>query len=218
VTTPGHASQVWRNKGIPLQQPTSWLERELPQKHKLIHEIQTLLLDKLAIRIDSAETDLFHSGVLDSSAQVHLMLHLEKHFGVCLPMDSLEIDSFSSVAKIAELVADTIRIQTSLADPVHLNGSNSSQRNDLAGEIRELFLDKLSIRVESADVNLFQTGIFDSMTLVQFIFYLEEHFGIHLQMEDIDVDTFQSVATISELVGNHAEYQRERVHASGAGK
>jgi acyl carrier protein len=197
-----------------LRPPTSLIDRELSEA-ALIHEIRKLLLDKLAIRVESAEMDLFHSGVLDSSAQVHLMLHLEKHFGVYLPMDSLEIDSFSSLAKIAELVANTIRVQKSLAARIHANGSNGSQRNNLIDEIRELFLEKLSIRVESADVNLFQTGIFDSMTLVQFIFHMEEHFGIHLQMEDIDVALFQSVAAIAELVGNHPEYECEQVHASG---
>ena len=103
--------------------PISLIDRE-PSEAELVNEIRKLLLDKLAIRVESAEMDLFHSGVLDSSAQVHLMLHLEKHFGVCLPMDSLESDSFASVAKIADLVANTIRIQKSLAARIHANGSN----------------------------------------------------------------------------------------------
>ena len=66
-------------------------------------------------------------------------------------------------------------------------------------EIKALFEDTLSVQVE-AETNLFETGLLDSMTLVQFILNLEEKFAFHLPMEDIDVESFRSASKIAELV------------------
>jgi acyl carrier protein len=70
----------------------------------------------------------------------------------------------------------------------------------LLGEIRALFLDRLDIRIESPDADLFQTGVFDSMTLVEFILALEEHFGLRFPMEELELDSVLSVVRIAQLV------------------
>ena len=70
----------------------------------LAHEIQGLFQDKLAIRIDGARTDLFAAGVLDSMSLVQLILELEQHFGLTLPLGDLGIESFRSLEDIANLI------------------------------------------------------------------------------------------------------------------
>lgn len=86
--------------------PTSFsIGSGIPPQPELIREIQGFLLERLSIQVDSEDTDLLETGVLDSVAQVNLLIHLEEHFRLHLPMENLEIDSFRSVAKIAELVA-----------------------------------------------------------------------------------------------------------------
>ena len=86
--------------------PTSFsIGSGIPPQPELIREIQRFLLERLSIQVDSEDTDLLETGVLDSVAQVNLLIHLEEHFRLHLPMENLEIDSFRSVAKIAELVA-----------------------------------------------------------------------------------------------------------------
>jgi D-alanine--poly(phosphoribitol) ligase subunit 2 len=81
----------------------------------------------------------------------------------------------------------------------YLKGSQVNERSNLIREIKALFEDTLSVQVE-AETNLFETGLLDSMTLVQFILNLEEKFAFHLPMEDIDVESFRSASKIAELV------------------
>jgi acyl carrier protein len=70
----------------------------------------------------------------------------------------------------------------------------------LGPEIREVLLRKLSVRVESDELDLFRAGILDSMGLVQFIFALEEHFQLRLPLEEIDTGHFVSVAKVAEFI------------------
>ena len=202
-----------QNTEFPLCPSTSLIEYEISGQQTLIREIQSLLLEKLSIRVESAETDLLQTNTLDSVVQVHLLLHLEKHFGVRLPMEDLEVDSFLSVANIAQLVAKSLRVpasgQTSTAEVSPGNhtigfaspsGAERLEQDRLILEIQALLLDKLSIRVEGVETDLYQSGVFDSMTLVQFILQMEEHFGFHLPMEDLEPESFRSVVKIAELI------------------
>ncbi len=63
------------------------------------------LLEKhVKVSVPSSETDLFESGVLDSLAFVDLLLGLEQEFGIKTAIDELDIDTFRSIARIAEFV------------------------------------------------------------------------------------------------------------------
>jgi acyl carrier protein len=204
------------NRGFPLQPFTSLIDSDLSGQQKLIGEIQLLLLDKLSIRVESTDMDLLEAGVLDSVAQVQLLLHLEKHFDLHLPMEELEVDSFRSVTTVAELVADRVRaraVRTAAADSP--TATELTQNHSLILELQALFLDKLSIQVEP-EKDLFATGVFDSMALVQFILLLEDHFGIHVPLEDLEIDSFRSVAKIAELVANRKWKASEPKGLNGA--
>jgi acyl carrier protein len=72
-------------------------------------------------------------------------------------------------------------------------------------EIQRLFLQTLSVRVDAVEADLLQTGILDSMTLVQLIASLEERFGLQLPMEDLELESFRSLSTIAQLIVNHKE-------------
>ena len=182
---------------MPSPLKTTLVGSDVFEQEQLRREIQALLLDKLSIRVESAEMDLLHTGVLDSVAHVQLLLQLEKHFGLHLPMEALEVDSFLSVANMAELVASSKRAQPGQPG---FSETKTSGREDLTGAIRNLLQDKLAVRVDDAEMDLFRTGIFDSMTLVQFILYVEERFDIRLPMEDLDIDSFHSVGKIADLI------------------
>jgi acyl carrier protein len=199
----------------------------------LVREIQALLLEKLSIGVESPETDLLETGILDSAAQVQLLLHLEKHFGLRLPMENLEIDSFLSVASIAELVANYSRSQADRSEAdwqaqiepriessqdvngalTYLCDSEVDEAPNLIREIQVLFEEKLSIQVET-ETNLFETGVLDSITLVQCILHLEERFAFQLPMEDIEADSFSTVTKIAELVASRTcNYGKQAVNA-----
>jgi len=152
----------------------------------------------LAIRIDSADTDLLQSGVLDSVGQVQMIVHLEKRYGVRLPMEGLEVDSFLSVASIADLVASAKQSQSGR---LALLDTEDRGQTNLSGSIHDLLFETLAVRVDDTGADLFKTGVFDSMTLVQFIMAIEERFDIRLPMEELEIDSFHSVDRIVDLVG-----------------
>ncbi len=80
-----------------------------PPFSDLTRDIHALLSNQLSIRIDSVDADLFDKGILDSMTLVQLILGLEREYGLELPMHELEIECFSTVTRIAELVASRTR-------------------------------------------------------------------------------------------------------------
>src|SRR2546430_12286758 len=48
-----------------------------------------------------------------------------------------------------------------------------------------LLRDRLHLDVPSADTDLVETGLMDSLQFVQLVLHLEEDFGIHISLEDL---------------------------------
>ena len=71
----------------------------------------------------------------------------------------------------------------------------------LIDEICGLFAEKWAIQVESPFVDLLDTGLVDSVTLVELLLELEQRFGVSLPLENLEIEDFRSVAKIAELVG-----------------
>lgn len=70
----------------------------------LVSGIGSVLRDHLNVLVDSPDADLLETGLVDSIGLVELILQLEDHFGMDLPMESLEIDDLRSINTIADLV------------------------------------------------------------------------------------------------------------------
>jgi D-alanine--poly(phosphoribitol) ligase subunit 2 len=71
----------------------------------LLTEIEAIFLEELNIAVPSSSADLFAAGILDSMGLVQLLLQLEERFGLRLPIEDLELDSFRTLQKITEVVA-----------------------------------------------------------------------------------------------------------------
>lgn len=71
----------------------------------LSDRIAAIFSDKLHIEVASSETDLMQSGLLDSLALVELLFHLEQELGIKITLESLELENFRSIARIAEFIA-----------------------------------------------------------------------------------------------------------------
>jgi acyl carrier protein len=71
---------------------------------RLRDRIVGVLSNTLHLGVPSLDTDLFQAGILDSVAFVDLLLHLEREFGVRTSVEDLEVENFSSVARIADFV------------------------------------------------------------------------------------------------------------------
>lgn len=54
--------------------------------------------------------------------------------------------------------------------------------------LNALFTDAFHVSVPSAQTDLLDTGILDSFQMVELIFQLEQHFGLRVDIERIDLD------------------------------
>jgi D-alanine--poly(phosphoribitol) ligase subunit 2 len=70
----------------------------------------------------------------------------------------------------------------------------------LLSAIQAVLRERLMIVVASPDIDLLETGLVDSIGLVELILELEERFGISLPMEDLEIEDFRSVYRISDLI------------------
>jgi len=66
--------------------------------------------------------------------------------------------------------------------------------------VRSLFLRALNIDVPSADADLIEGGLLDSLGLVELLFALEQEFGIQISFDSIDIEIFRTVSTIGHFV------------------
>src|SRR5262245_47167643 len=74
----------------------------------LRERIAAIFVEKLQIAVPSAETDLLETGILDSLQLVDLILTLETEFGIRISLDSLDLESFRSISRIADLIESQI--------------------------------------------------------------------------------------------------------------
>jgi D-alanine--poly(phosphoribitol) ligase subunit 2 len=74
-------------------------------------------------------------------------------------------------------------------------------------KIEDLFLDRLNTRVESPETDLLESGILDSIALVELLFGLEQEFGVRIAIADLDIDSFRSIASIASMIDGKAKRQ-----------
>ena len=89
-------------------------------------------------------------------------------------------------------------------------------RERLAG----IFSGALHLDVPSPDMDLFETGVLDSLAFVELLLQLEREFGVTTSVDDLDVATFRSIAAIADFVharaGEPAAADSPRVVRIGA--
>jgi len=72
--------------------------------------------------------------------------------------------------------------------------------NAIIGRLGALFLESLHIEAPSPDTDLFETGILDSLQLVELLVQLQQRFGFKIKIDDIDLDDLRSLERIARLV------------------
>lgn len=74
---------------------------------------------------------------------------------------------------------------------------------DLRNKIQRIFLDAMNVDVPSPDTDLFESGVLDSMSLVDLLVTLEQEFGWKARLEDIEIANLRSIETIARLVSGN---------------
>ena len=75
-----------------------------------------------------------------------------------------------------------------------------NQTDMLAQRLGALFAETFHIEAPGADTDLLETGILDSLQLVELLSQLEQHFGLRIRIEDIDLDDLRSLSRLARLV------------------
>lgn len=60
--------------------------------------------------------------------------------------------------------------------------------------------EELSLEVTSAETNLIETGILDSLILVDLLHYAETRFDIVISLDDLEIENFVTVANMASFV------------------
>jgi acyl carrier protein len=75
---------------------------------------------------------------------------------------------------------------------------------NLISQLSDLFLNDLNIEVPGPDTDLIETGMMDSMKLVELLVQIEQQFGLRVELEQIEIDDLRSVRGIARMIGNAA--------------
>jgi len=74
----------------------------------------------------------------------------------------------------------------------------------LHAQLIAFFSEKLSVEISSIDADLVQTGILDSLALVELFAYIEKEFETEISLDDVEIEEFHSIAKIAEYVCAHS--------------
>jgi len=75
-----------------------------------------------------------------------------------------------------------------------------TDENAIIERLSALFVESLHIEAPSADTDLFETGILDSLQLVELLLQLERRFGFRTTIENLDLDNLRTLGRIALLV------------------
>ena len=72
--------------------------------------------------------------------------------------------------------------------------------NALIERLGALFVETFHIEVPTADTDLLQTGILDSLQFVELLFQLERRFDLRLALDDIDLEDLRTLGRIARVI------------------
>ena len=73
-------------------------------------------------------------------------------------------------------------------------------RDRIVHELGRLFAGRLHIEIPSPETDLIETGLLDSLRLVELLLHLEASLGFRIALDEIDLDDLRSVKRIARLL------------------
>jgi acyl carrier protein len=74
----------------------------------------------------------------------------------------------------------------------------------LQQQVTALFAEKLNLDVASAETDLIEAGLLDSLALVELLTQLEESFDVSISTDDMEPENFRSITSIAMFVMQRA--------------
>jgi acyl carrier protein len=69
--------------------------------------------------------------------------------------------------------------------------------------ILEIFVECFDTRLASAEVDLLEARLVDSVKLVDLVLQIEQRFGVTLNFEELEIEDFRNVARIAERIARN---------------
>jgi acyl carrier protein len=73
-------------------------------------------------------------------------------------------------------------------------------QTEVRAKVQRIFAETLNIEVPSDETDLIEAGYIDSLALVELLFALEREFSVSVPLDELEIDNFRNVQSISELV------------------
>jgi methoxymalonate biosynthesis acyl carrier protein len=89
----------------------------------------------------------------------------------------------------------------------------------LQSRVIKFFVERVHIEIPSADTDLLETAVLDSLAFVELLLYMEQEFGVKVSFEDLELDNFRSIEKIAKYVAtrNGAHSALETAQKGGEG-
>jgi methoxymalonate biosynthesis acyl carrier protein len=70
----------------------------------------------------------------------------------------------------------------------------------LQQRIQAIFNDRLQVEVPAVGIDLFETGLIDSLVFIDLLLALEQEFSMEIALDQVNLDDFRSVSRIADFV------------------
>jgi acyl carrier protein len=71
---------------------------------------------------------------------------------------------------------------------------------EVTAQVRELVQLVLNAHIGSDDTDIVETGLLDSLALVELLVGIEREFNVQVELESLDLDNLRSVRSIAQMV------------------
>ena len=79
------------------------------------------------------------------------------------------------------------------------------EATDLTATVQRLFRETLNVEVPSVDTDVIETGLLDSLALVELLAAIEQELQIELPLDGLEVESFRTVETIAAYIAESNE-------------
>ena len=75
-------------------------------------------------------------------------------------------------------------------------------------DLNALFSDALHIDVPSPDTDLIDSGLLDSLQLVQLLLHIEQQLGLRIALDEVELDDLRSVGRLAHVIAARSPLER----------
>jgi len=84
------------------------------------------------------------------------------------------------------------------------------EREVIRAGLEEIFSSSFHIDLPTSDTDMIDNGILDSFQFVDLVFQIEQRFGVQIEIDEIDLDDFRTLACIERFVSRRVQSARKR--------